>query len=84
MSCRKAAGHCAKILQNRSQTASWIRLLKQLVNAGTQGSTADEHGLNFMVSVVKGIEPKDQVEAMLAAQMATVIKRSALPLVLGV
>jgi hypothetical protein len=47
-------------------------LLKQLVNAGTQGRTADEHGLNFMLSVVKGIEPKDQVEAMLAAQMAAV------------
>ena len=47
-------------------------LLKQLVNAGTQGSAADEHGLNFMLSVVKGIEPKDQVEAMLAAQMAAV------------
>jgi hypothetical protein len=47
-------------------------LLKQLVNAGTQGRTADKHGLNFMLSVVKGIEPKDQVEAMLAAQMAAV------------
>jgi hypothetical protein len=47
-------------------------LVKQLVNAGTQGSTAVEHGLNFMLSVVKGIEPKDQVEAMLAAQMAAV------------
>jgi hypothetical protein len=47
-------------------------LLKQLVNAGTQGRTVDEHGLNFMLSVVKGIEPKDQVEAMLAAQMAAV------------
>ena len=32
----------------------------------------DERGLNFMLSVVKGIEPKDQVEAMLAAQMAAV------------
>ena len=29
-------------------------LLRQLVNAGTQGRTADEHGLNFMLSVVKG------------------------------
>ncbi len=32
----------------------------------------DESGLNFMLSVVKGIEPKDQVESMLAAQMAAV------------
>jgi hypothetical protein len=47
-------------------------LLRQLANAGTQGRTVDEGGLNFMLAVVKGIEPKDQVEAMLAAQMAAV------------
>ena len=45
-------------------------LLKQLCNVGSHGKTADEKGLNFMLSVVKGIEPRDQVEAMLAAQMA--------------
>jgi hypothetical protein len=28
--------------------------------------------LNFMLSVVKGIEPRDQIEAMLAAQMGAV------------
>ena len=28
--------------------------------------------MNFMLSVVKGIEPRDQIEAMLAAQMAAV------------
>jgi hypothetical protein len=32
----------------------------------------DGRGLNFMLSIVKGVEPKDQVEAMLAAQMAAV------------
>ena len=32
----------------------------------------DEGGLNFLVSVVNGIEPRDQLEAMLAAQMAVV------------
>jgi hypothetical protein len=47
-------------------------LTKQLVNAGSQGLKADEHGINFMLSVIKGIEPRDQVEAMLAAQMAAV------------
>jgi hypothetical protein len=47
-------------------------LTTQLVNAGSQGSKADEHGINFMLAVVKGIEPRDQVEAMLAAQMAAV------------
>ena len=44
-------------------------LLKQLCNA-SKGKTVDEDRLNFMFSVVKGIEPRDQVEAMLAAQMA--------------
>jgi hypothetical protein len=47
-------------------------LLKQLVNAGTQGRTVDENGVTFMLSIVKGIEPRDQVETMLAAQMAAV------------
>jgi hypothetical protein len=47
-------------------------IIKQLVNAGSKGKAADERELNFMLSVVKGIEPRDQVEAMLAAQMAAV------------
>jgi hypothetical protein len=32
----------------------------------------DERGINFLLAVVKGVEPKDQLEAMLAAQMAAV------------
>ncbi|HEY8380507.1 MAG TPA: hypothetical protein VIL09_00005 [Microvirga sp.] len=47
-------------------------LLSQLVNAASKGSELDEKSTNFMLSVVKGIGPKDQVEAMLAAQMAAV------------
>jgi hypothetical protein len=47
-------------------------LLKQLVNVGSQGSVVDESGANFMLAVIKGIEPRDQIEAMLAAQMAAV------------
>jgi hypothetical protein len=43
-------------------------LLAQLANAGTQGQS----GLNFMLSVIKGIEPRDQVETLLASQMAVV------------
>ena len=46
--------------------------LTQLAIAGTQGSEIDQQGLNFMLAVVKGIQPRDQVEAMLAAQMAAV------------
>jgi hypothetical protein len=47
-------------------------LLVQLASAGTQGRTVDGRGLNFMLSVVKGVGPKGQVEAMLAAQMTAV------------
>jgi hypothetical protein len=47
-------------------------LLLQLANVGMEGRGVDERWLNFMLSVVKGIEPHDQVEAMLAAQMAAV------------
>jgi hypothetical protein len=47
-------------------------LLKQLANAATDGRDIDEAEVNFMLSVVKGIEPKDQIEALLAAQMAAV------------
>jgi hypothetical protein len=47
-------------------------LLRQLANVGTQGRDVDERGINFLLAVVKGVEPKDQVEAMLAAQMAAV------------
>jgi hypothetical protein len=47
-------------------------LLVQLANAGSQGREIDERELNFMLSVIKGIVPRDQIEAMLAAQMAAV------------
>jgi hypothetical protein len=48
------------------------RFLSQVVNVGTQGRDVDEDGVNFMLSIIKGVEPRDQVEAMLAAQMAAV------------
>ena len=47
-------------------------LSSQLANAGSHGREPDESGMNFMLSVVKGVGPKDQVEAMLASQMAAV------------
>ena len=47
--------------------------MRHLVNAGTgKGERASEQNANFMLAVVKGIEPRDQIEAMLAAQMAAV------------
>jgi hypothetical protein len=47
-------------------------LLAQLVNAGTPGKNLDGKGPNFMLSVIKGIQPRDEVECMMAAQMAAV------------
>ena len=49
-----------------------IGLISQLADAGTRRRKVDERELNFMLSVVKGAKPKDQIEAMLAAQMAAV------------
>ena len=49
-----------------------LGLLSQLCNAASQGREPDEHAINFMFSVIKDLEPRDQVEAMLAAQMAAV------------
>lgn len=45
-------------------------LLSQLANAGSKGKQVNEDSLNFMLSVVEGIKPRDEVEAMLASQMA--------------
>jgi len=45
-------------------------LIMQLAKA--DGGEANEVLLNFMLAVIKGIKPRDQIEAMLAAQMAVV------------
>jgi hypothetical protein len=46
-------------------------LMLQLVNA-SKGGGPPEKAVNFMLAVIKGIEPRDQTEAMLASQMAAV------------
>jgi hypothetical protein len=46
--------------------------LNQLASASAHGSKFDNRTVNFMLSVVTGIKPRDQVEAMLASQMAAV------------
>jgi hypothetical protein len=46
-------------------------LIRQLANAAGRG-TLEERDLNFMLATVKGIEPRDQIESMLAAQMAAI------------
>lgn len=47
-------------------------LINELANASSQGRGANESRLNYMLAVIKGVKPKDQFEAMLAAQMAAV------------
>jgi hypothetical protein len=46
-------------------------LTLHLVNA-SKGQGPSEKAVNFMLAVIKGIEPRDEIEAMLAAQMAAV------------
>ena len=46
--------------------------LGQLANAGSHGGEVDQLQVNFILSVINGIKPRDQLEAMLAAQMAAV------------
>lgn len=49
-----------------------MTLLNQLINVGSQGKEVSESGLNFLLSVIKGAEPRDQLETMLLAQMGAV------------
>jgi hypothetical protein len=47
-------------------------LLSQVVNIGSQGPKPDEKGMAYVASIIASIEPRDELEAMLAAQMAAV------------
>jgi hypothetical protein len=47
-------------------------LVGQLINAAATNDKPDEVGINFMLSVIKSIRPRDQLEVMLLAQMAAV------------
>lgn len=47
-------------------------ILVQIANVASKGQTADAGAINYMLSMVKGVQPRDQIEAMLAAQMAAV------------
>ena len=49
-----------------------IGLLTQLGDATSQDQRPNESAINFLLSVIKGAKPKDQFEAMLAAQMAAI------------
>ena len=47
-------------------------VLRQLASAVSLGGGADEEAINFALAVIAGIEPKDELETMLAVQMAAI------------
>jgi hypothetical protein len=47
-------------------------LLTQLVDASRSGKAATKRELDFMLALVRGINPKDETEALLATQMAAI------------
>lgn len=76
----RMSGRTANVDQNAaekafgSSDAAFIEgLVHQLINLGSAaGKKLDEEGTAFVASIVAGIKPQDQLEAMLAAQMAAV------------
>jgi hypothetical protein len=68
-----AVGHLLLMRALRTTSVDFSDgLLGQMANAVSKGQIVDEQGLNFMLSVVTGLEPRDEIEAMLGAQMAAV------------
>jgi hypothetical protein len=56
-------------------TQSWDfmkGLIRQLAGAGSKGGELKKRDLHFLLSVINQAEPRDQLEAMLVAQMAAV------------
>jgi hypothetical protein len=49
-----------------------LMLADQVANVHARDGKANSRSMDFIWSVIEGIEPRDQVEAMLAAQMAAV------------
>ena len=47
-------------------------LLGQLVSVGMRGKKPDEGITNFMLAIIRSIGPRDEIETMLAAQMAAI------------
>lgn len=47
-------------------------IIGQLINAVSKGQEVDQEAVNFALSVIAGVKPKDELETMLAAQMAAV------------
>jgi hypothetical protein len=50
----------------------FVSQIAKAASLGALGEKLDEVALNFIIAVIKGIEPRDQLEAMLAAQMGAI------------
>jgi hypothetical protein len=50
----------------------WAGIQNQVAAIGSQGQTINEVNSNFLLSVVRGVQPRDELEAMLAVQMAAI------------
>jgi hypothetical protein len=44
----------------------------QVASIGARGQAIDEGASNFLLSVVRGVQPRDELEAMLAVQMGAI------------
>jgi hypothetical protein len=47
-------------------------LIDQLARVNDDGLELNFHGLNFMLSVIKGLEPRNQLQAMIGAHLAVI------------
>ena len=64
-------GHAlAKLAMGTTDNRVLDGLLKQVSDVGDTGNLVSEDATNFVLGVVSGVQPRDEVEAMLATQMA--------------
>lgn len=52
-----------------SRTGFLFELVDQIAQATTQNRTPDQQAFDFMIAAIAGLKPRDEVEAMLGAQM---------------
>ena len=60
----------AKLQMGTGDDRFCMGLLSQITTVGANKESFSEEAANFVLGVIAGIEPQDEVEAMLAAQMA--------------
>ncbi len=49
-----------------------VGVQRQVASIGAHGQKIDEGASNFLLSVVRGVQPRDELEAMLAVQMGAI------------